>query len=407
MTARQPFSMVPHGDFLARCADLEGDEIALFSIAFFLMLERRGPIADDMAWLGRRASISTRRANQIRLKLLDQGKWVLRDDMLGDPGALAIVGRANARSAINASNVMKRWDKATQPELALGDEKTGTPARKPQKSAEITDTNVSTYPQAGPEIQTGGKTAEKPEINGGKTELKVPLKSGESQGNQSPTPEFRISDSHTRATPELESDSSTTDSESCEPGASPAPEPGLDDADVATILAATCTAAGFNPTAKQHKDRASAQVERWRADGISFDRTVIPTIGTIMAATHDPTSSLSRFDRQIRLAHAKITGTAPAKRGGNGAKPPPTAEFIFAGEPTAIAAVRRDLCDAIGPTAYCRLAHDVRFEQMDERPIIRINPAPGAYGQADHRLKDHCLSTLIRIARQHGFNQVW
>lgn len=403
---RTPFSHVPHGDFLARAADLEGDEIALFTIAFFLMLERRGPIGDDMAWLGRRAGISTRRANQIRTKLIDQGKWVHRGEMIGDPAALAIVARANARSATNSSNVMKRWERAGQPELALDDENDGTAPQKRRKSAKPAHTTVSRPAEPEAEIQTGGKNAEKTEIIGRKNELKVPLDSEEIEQNQPHPPEIRMSDSHARATPELELDNQTTDSLP-----DPAPEPRLDDQPIEAQLAACCTAAGFEPRQQRDADRAVknavAQVERWRSDGISFDLIVIPTIRSIMAQTDDPTSSLYRFDRHVRTAHARITATPPPRKP-NGARPPdPAARFEFEDEDEKFAAFRRDLCDALGPTNYVRLAHSVRFQQIDNRPIVRVNVAPGGFGNADHRLKDYDLSALTLTARRHGFTSVW
>lgn len=159
MSVRQPFSIIPHADFLARVADLEGDEIALFTMAFFQMLERSGPIDDDMGWLGRKAGVSTRRANQIRAKLLDQGKWMIRAGQLGDPEALKIIDKRNRRSAVNRSNAFERWDRDGQPQLDLENE--GSGERKRQKTAKSSHANASARQGGGAAMQTGGKNEDK------------------------------------------------------------------------------------------------------------------------------------------------------------------------------------------------------------------------------------------------------
>lgn len=288
--------MVPHGDFLARCADLEGDEISLFTIAFFTMLERRGPIDDDMQWLGRKAGISTRRANQIRVKLLDHGKWQLRAGQIGDPAALAIVDRANKRSEINRTNALARWEAAGQPELDFDKKPERSPGKR-RKSAVSKDAIASPAPPAGAGMQTGAKNGEKPGKNATKTREHDGLIGQEIEEIQGEAPEIRTPDSRTRATPESELDSDhTNESEVCEP---------RPQRDRAATFAAVVKAAGFRPSSPEASDAARAMVASWTHDGIDLDATILPTIRTMVAASDDPTSSLKRFDRTIRYEHAR------------------------------------------------------------------------------------------------------
>lgn len=378
MSVRQPFSSVPHGDFLARAADLEGDEIALFTIAFFMMLERRGPIPDDMQWLGRKAGVSTRRANQIRVKLLDQGKWQLRAEQLGDPAALAIVARANARSAINRSNALERWDRAGQPELDF-DKKPDKSRRKRQKTASSGDAIASDVAAPAPEMQSGAKSGEKPEINAGKNEVKdalIPQETAEIRGSD---PHFRIPDSRTRATPQLESEEiHTTESESCEP--------------CAMIL----DAAGFRPRKPELIAKAEATVAEWIRDGIDPEATIIPTIRTVMAdAGDDPTSDMIRFDRQIRHAHAR--SSARPKRGNGAAKvelgpdgPDPRFELIRT-------ALRRDC----GGRTYDGWLRPIRFD-LDGTELLAELPSTF---MADWVLS-HFADRIGNEAAHHGFTAV-
>lgn len=410
-----PFTRVFHGNFLTRCGQLgEGDEIGLYAMAFMLMCERRGPIDDDMAWLGKRANISTRRANQIRAKLIDLGHWIARDGQIGDRDVLDEIQKQDRRSAINSSNAMARWERSGQPELKL--ENGGNQERKPQKSAISDNANASEPAEPDAECKKSGKNAEKREKNGGKIEDKSILTEPETAENgQSASKSASPTHARARQNPESRKNHTTehltSDHEAGAPGRSDddalgmaAKPPRLDDADAHTLFEAACTAAGFNPIAPKPILAAKAIVERWRADGISFDDIVIPTIKAMIAASDDPTSSLARFDKRIRHEHAKRSAQPPsASRSGAPLEP----RYEFTGEHERFVQFRRDLCAAIGRIDYCNLAHVVRFEQVDDRPIVRVNAAPHAYGNANHRLTDHCLTTLVHIARRHGFNQVW
>jgi hypothetical protein len=389
--SRHAFSMVPHGDVLARCADLDGDEIALFMIAFFLMLERRGPIADDMAWLGRRSGISTRRANQIRAKLIDQGKWRVRGDQLADPEAVKIIETHVKRSTVNRSNAMERWHKAEQPEFDLNGRSDG---KERQKSANSGHATASPDGRSEAEMRNGGKSGEKPEINGGKNEDKDRLIRPETAENRQSGHESRIADSRARAPTRIHNQIDIPSSESSEPRATLGLEPDLLD-----LLEAVCDASGWRTTEPNRIAEAMSFVKAWRDDGLDFENVVLPTIRSITAGTNDPTSSLKRFDRRVRLedAKARAAGTAKATY-----RAPAAPIFEFEGEAPIFVAFRRDLAAALGASTYCSLAHDVRMDQVDDRSIVRIE------GRLANNLKSgDCMTKLRQVARKHGFEQVW
>jgi hypothetical protein len=409
------FTRVKHSKMLARiqAAQLEGDEIGVAMIAFFLMCEREGPISDDMQWLGRKSGVSTRRANQIRAKLIDAGIWQARDGMIGDHFALDEVIYRASRTETYRSNAMARWEKGEaprQPQLDLGNGV--SEGQKAQISANPADAIASPGDKSGGEREADAKAGEKTAENDAKTPEKEAekdaLKSEETAENRQSDPDICITDSHARATsknPESRESTAVSESESTPAFVRSDDPPSLDEQTLDAQLGAILLAAGFNPQTDRAKQDARRQVEKWTGEGISVERSILPAVRDQMQATNDPTSSLYRFDRQVRLIHARIAAK-PAKPNGAG-KPAPTATFEFPGEAESFIAFRRDLCDAIGPDRYVGLAHDVRFEQMDDRPIVRVNSAPGAYGMADHRLKDNCLSALKHVAAKHGFNQVW
>lgn len=408
------FTRVKHSKMLARiqAAQLEGDEIAVAMIAFLLMCERDGPISDDMPWLGRKCGVSTHRARKIRAKLIDAGVWQARDGMIGDKFALDEVIYRAGRTEVARSNAMARWEKADgprEPELNL--ENGAFSSDKPQKTAKAGDAIASPGDNSGDEPGGDAKSGEKAEkkavFSPEKRAKEIDLLEPETAENRQSDPEICIPDSHARATrknPEERESCGSQESEASpaigRSGSSPIPvgEQTFDDQ-----LASICLAAGFNPQSDRAIAEARKQLQRWQADGISVERTILPVVRSVMARTDDPTSSLYRFDRLVRLEHARITATPTAKA----QAPPATAMFEFPDEPERFVAMRQDLCDALGPTAYCALAHAVRFEQIDDTAIVRVNSAPGAVANSDQRFKDRCLSALTHVARRHGFNQVW
>jgi hypothetical protein len=388
MKDRQPFSYVAHADFLARAADLEGDEIALFTIAFFLMLERRGPIDDDMRWLGRRAGISgTRRANQIRLKLIDQGKWQARGGQIGDPAALAIVERQNKRSAINSSNAMARWERAGQPEFDLeapADDNSGTQDKKRRKSPVSRDAIASSPASPAAPMQTGAKNGEKTDLNARTNGLNLDLIGQDSAENRQSAPEFCIADSRARATPHLDpEEDSTTDHESL-----------TRERTLPQLLALISDASGFRPAEPDQIDNALGYVKAWRDVGADFELTVLPTIRRLIADDSDPTSSLKRFDRHVRHEHARV-----------GARPKGNGKPLEQAGPDApdprIERLRTDLRRETPARAYDGWLRPITFT-LDGTALIATLPSQF---MADWVL-NHFAEIFRTQAERHGFSEI-
>lgn len=392
MSGPHYFTRVKHGDFMARCADLEGDEVGLYTLAYMLMAERRGPIDDDMAWLAGKIRMSTRRANQIRAKLIDLGKWVLRSGMLGDPAVLAEIAFQNRRSAINQSNALARWDRAGQPQLDLDDETGGTRPKKRRKSANSSHATASNNPQGGANAKQGGDLADKSEKRGPKTPEHVQVIGEESAENSHSPPEFRMSDSRARGNPELERRILPTESESLSP-----PIERRDQSDIPALLRACCEAAGWTPQKTEHREAALRMVEAWSHDGIDFTDTVLPTIQRTIADSPDPTSSLQRFDRSIRYAHARAAAR-PASRNGN-APPPPV---LRGDDPDPrLATIRTELRREIGNKTFDSWIKPMRMTIDHTSLIVQL---PSEF--MANWVLEHFATQFSAHAQPHGFTKV-
>lgn len=92
-----------------------------------------------------------------------------------------------------------------------------------------------------------------------------------------------------------------------------------------------CRLAGMVPNAQ-----AQDQVRLWLNDG--FDELLmLETIRSCMAGSTEPTSSLKRFDRAIRHAHAKLlSGLVPATNGNGGSKYVSGSGHVYRGDAAAV-----------------------------------------------------------------------
>lgn len=310
--AEKPWIRFFAGDFLTGVADLEPDEGWGYTMCLALMWDKGGPIEDDPRWIARRANLSTRRWNQIRAKLLNIGKLEFRDGLLGNRKAIREIERRDRVAANNRNAALRRWYGHNEPELPLNGVYSD---EEPQFSANHDDANASEGAgAAGQALETGDEGEISPNKST-KTARTNGLKEGD---NSEETAENRhsgdatASDSRARAkNPEPESRLQSTDSVHCPPG-----EP--DDRSLARsggvlddLWGEVSKAAGYDPPEPERIAAGKAQIERWLQDGIDPERTILPTIRRMISKSDDPTSSLKRFDRHIRLAHAKGGGTSP------------------------------------------------------------------------------------------------
>lgn len=173
----------------------------------------------------------------------------------------------------------------------------------------------------------------------------------------------------------------------------------LGNADLHQLYEAVCRASGFATSSPGAIDRAMRQIEKWKADGIDFDKIIIPVITRTMQTSDEPTRVLGRFDKAIRHEHARLTARS------QGGKPmePAAPILFFDGEDQRITPLRQDLLKALGPRTYQTYAHGCRFEITDSgalRIVDNRNPVL--------RLYDSDRIPKVRaVAAKHGFAQVW
>lgn len=173
----------------------------------------------------------------------------------------------------------------------------------------------------------------------------------------------------------------------------------LGNADLHQLYEAVCIASGFATSSPGAIDRAMRQIEKWKADGIDFDKIIIPVIQRTMQTSDEPTRVLGRFDKAVRHEHARQSARA------QGGKPMEPASPItyFDGEDQRIQPLRRDLLKALGARTYQTYAHGCRFEITDSgalRIVDNRNPVLRLY-DSDR------IPKVTAVAAAHGFSQVW
>jgi uncharacterized protein YdaU (DUF1376 family) len=385
MTKPAPWIKFFAGDFLNGVADLQADEIGAYIVILSLIWDRGAPIPDDAAWLARRAGMSTRRFNQVRGKLIGLGKIEARNGLLGNKRAIAEVQARDKKSDQARGAALARWHGHQEPELPLGEQETGG-----LNADYLENKREKTQEQIDLESRKSSKKPQKSAKEGDADAFSL------SRARAFQSPEDIQTNEHMSL-------SVSADAEIVEE----AEEPKLDHRDLMALLGACTGAAGFNPVSPGAIVRELEWVKSWREAGIDFDRIVIPTIRSIVAKTTDPTSSLKRFDRHVRLEHAKAQGAAK-NNGSKPYRPPDHPRIEIEGEDGAMASLRRDLLEALGPSAYCIFANPIRLEAVTDagagRSPLRIrDPRPGSLN-----IMDGDRAGIVRsIARKHGFDDIW
>lgn len=396
--AEKPWIKWFTSDFLNGIADLEADEIGIYAVILNLIADRGAPIADDPAWLARRAGTSTRRFNKVRERLIELGKLEVRNGLIGNRRMIAEVEKRDGKSQQARAAAIARWHGHNEPELPLGDEDAQEPApdAKQQKNGR----------------KTASLSGDNRDLNSPKNTNKS-LKSAVSDDADA----FFPSRARARQMPEIRN---TQSNESSPPPRAPAreapadPDPDppkhspLDNRDLMALMNACSEASGYFPIQPGAIAKAMDTIRAWRDAGIDFEEIVIPTIKHVIANSPDPTSSFARFDRKVR--HEQARKGAQPKTNGSAYKPPASPILDVEGEEPVMRQIRVELLDRLGPSIYCLFANKVRFERVemgegDKRvPIRVIEPS----GFSASRLMDGERASLMRlIAKSHGFTDVW
>jgi len=392
--AESPWIKFYTSDFLTGVADLQAEEIGIYTVLLALIWDKGGPIPDDPAWLARRAGTSTRKFNQVRNRLIELGKLEARDGLLGNRRAIQEVGKRDGKSAQARNAALTRWRSAGEPELPLeqAEKPTGTDLA-PVARARGGDYLGNNRPK---NAETPG---DKDVLISGKNDTK-PQKTADiaDADASSPVARARSQSPETRIT--SQPDSLQTPRESR-----------LDDRDLQALYDAVCEAAGFATASPAAIDRAYRQVQAWRDAGIDFEKVVLPTIRHTVANSSDPTRVLGRFDKAIRHEHARSAAKAA---NGSAYVAPASPITVREDEEPVFALIRQDLLERMGAPTFCLFVNHVRFEAVDmagsplrdgkpRTPMKVVQLRPGG-----HKLMDSDrVSVLRNIAAKHGFGEIW
>lgn len=387
--AESPWIKFYTSDFLTGVADLQADEIGIYTVLLSLIWDKGGPIADDSAWLARRAGTSTRRFNQVRARLIDMGKLEARGGLLANRRALQEVTKRDGKSAQARNAALVRWKHDGEPELPLSE----------GQSAPGTD--VAPRTRARGEDYLGKKGQKKR----GNSQDKDVLFSGNNQQEPQKSANYGDADAcfPSRAgacqSPEVRIPS--------QPDSVPEPAKSrLDDTDLQALFHAVCDASGFNPISPGQISLGYDKVKAWRDAGIDFTEVVVPTIQHTVANSSDPTRTLGRFDKAVRHEHAR-----------RGAKAATGAPYVAPASPITqrededpvFATIRQELLERMGASAFSIFVNPVRFEAVDmdqgsTRKPVRVHEGR----QGSSRLMDGGRTGIVKaVVTRHGFNEVW
>jgi uncharacterized protein YdaU (DUF1376 family) len=386
--AESPWIKFYTSDFLTGVADLQAEEIGIYTVLLALIWDKGGPIADDAAWLARRSGTSTRKFNQVRARLIELGKLEARNGLLANRRALDEVTKRDGKSAQARNAALTRWKVEGEPELPLN------PAAKP------VGTKVAPRARA----RSGDYLPKNGQINGRNSGDKDVLISGKNQ--QEPQKSAIPGDadacfpSRAGACQISEVRISTQPNPPTEPALSR-----LDNTDLKALVDAVLDASGFNPVSPGQIDLAWAKVQAWRDAGIDFTEVVVPTILHTIANSSDVTRTLGRFDKAIRHEHARRG--AKAATGGAYVAPPSPITSREDEEPV-FALIRQQLLERLGVTAYCATANRMKLETVEMGDTDKRRPLRVVEGRGGARFLDGDRTTILRqIAQQHGFTDVW
>lgn len=378
MAEGRPWYKRNGGEFILGTVHMDLETRGAYSVLIDLLNDRDRPIPDEPRFIAGILNCSVRKWGEVRKRLLAEGKLILDDNgcltnaRFERERAARHLTREQAVEAGRRGGLKSAEKRASQPELPLDEnDELGDyrPDKSTKKAARVKDKLAHE--------ETGGNVSND-------------LGQATPQASRArESPETRVL--HTN---DLESRTS--------PGARSEPPGRLDQTDLIALMEAATEAAGFNPSQPAVINRELQLVQAWRDAGIDFTTVVVPTIRAEVAKSHDPTSSLKRFDRAVRHQAARLKAT-----NGSGAtyRPPGSPVLEPPGEDPAFRPLRQALLERCGPHAYCLAYNDVRFENVDEGgQVLRVN---GPETRIEAVALGPYAGTTRKAASALGFKAVW
>lgn len=410
-------------DFLTGVAgaNMNAEQIGVYAIILNLIGDSCGPIDDDAAWLARRCNISTRKMSMILDELASMpNKIVRKNGLIGNKRMLAEVRRRDKRSQNAKDAANERWNRyraENKPQLPFEDpaDKPGIKRKKSSKNNKTDNANAyATQNHANGELSPDYRPSRdefigeiKPGINSQNRENSaenVMRTHPDSCARVNPDPDsIQTNDQNLLDGSARENLDRSIDESNIEPPPAAEPVPTLRDKDLAELVDLCTNAAGFYPRTPGAIAREFDLVKTWRDLGMDFEAVVIPTIKLGIEGSVDPTSSLLRFDRKVRFAHAQHGSKAD-----RGPAPlPPPIRLDFPSEDASLRQFRADLAEAIGHNHYARLMNRAGLEIArtgnGSKPlrIVRSPADPFRLLDGDRTAKANA------VALKHGFTAIW
>ncbi len=405
-------------DFLNGVADLTPEQGWVYVIVLNLIADKAAPIEDDPQGIAHRCRMSTRKCNAILAELAAMpNKIVRKNGIIGNTKMLKEVRARSKKSkqATEAANARwEAWRSENKPQLFADNGTINSKKRRKSKENNYADAFLGENTPKTEFISdlSPKKTRDKREINdtiipeNPQNSANVAMRThSDSRAGVIPEPESRqTNDQNLLNGSARENLDRSIDSDAGKPeqGAPESP-PTLRDKDLAQLVDLCTSAAGFYPRTPGAIAREFDLVKEWRNLGMDFEGVVVPTIKLGIEGSVDPTSSLLRFDRKVRFAHAQ----SAAQSAKGPVPPPPVPKFDFDAESAAMRKFRADLAEAIGHRSYATIMNRAQLELArtgnGSKPL-RIKRSPSD----PFRLLDGDRTAKAQaIALKHGFTAIW
>jgi uncharacterized protein YdaU (DUF1376 family) len=389
MPSGRPWYQRNPADFIMAVRGWDLELVGAYSLIIDHLNDRDRPLPNDDKFMAGLLHCSAKKWRKLRDDLIEQGKlYITPDDYLSNPRfdrehAHRFRNRSEAVETGRAGGLISAAKRAGQEELALN----------PPERARV-HARVRRDPESAEESQ---KITQKFSKTSGTSLAEPHIKTVK---NQRPDPRPRSSPVRARQSTELREEDSTQPI-----SASDSRENHLANADLKTLYDAVCDAAGVCFTQPAAIDRAMTQVEKWRDLGADFNEVVLPAIRVVVISTDEPTRTLGRFHNQVLHEHAKHRA---AVRKGETYDPPAIPHLNPEGEDPQFFALRTELLERIGATAFCPAFNSVTFVDAGQTPTGRALRVQGPGFLVDQL---HPTTPIGRIlaatARLLEFTEVW
>lgn len=362
MVAGRPWYQRNPADFLMATAHYDLEVKGAYSIILDLLNDRDRPIPDEDRFIAGQLGCTVHKWRKIRGLLIADHKLVEHEGYLTNPRFER--ERAKRRGDEEAARLWGRVGGLKSAALRQGELDLDAGWHDDDQPPDDSRARARTEstPIADKQPRKSRETAQQTRKFPGNDRQKPPEKPSENNGRAQPPPQATRAREESRVK-SIESPTHPNRSASDSRVA-------LDDLELEPLCQAVCDAAGHQPTNPEQTARALRHVEQWKAQGVSFDQVVIPTIRSIISKTSEPTRTLGRFKPDIAHEHARAVA-----RGGRAAYEPPVQLTIADDPDPRIGPLRERLRSTLGARTYDGWLRPTALS-IDDRSLTVIAPSP-------------------------------